>query len=78
MQVICKQQTYIGKKYVKNVHTRLHCAGVKLGLSYLGDFYKPFSTSLGLRAKGHALYATRVIKRHCDIELLPQITCWAQ
>jgi len=41
-------------EYVKNGHTRFHCAGVKLGLSYLGDFYKPFSACLGLRAKGHS------------------------
>jgi len=50
-------------EYAKNGHTRLHCAGVKLGLSYLGNFYKPFSASLGLRTKGHVRYAIRV-KRH--------------
>jgi hypothetical protein len=29
-------------EYVKNGHTRLHSAGVKLGFSYLGNFYKTF------------------------------------
>ena len=60
-------------EYVKNGHTRLHCAGVKLSLLYLGDL----SASLGLRAKGHVRYAIR-FKSHWDIELLSQNACCAE